>query len=323
MISRAEQRYLHWLGRTYWRGEGDIVEIGPWWGGSTTCLAQGMAQSGRDSTGRLYAFDNFVWRHFMSERAPINLRPGDSFLPQFVENLAPYADAVVAKVAQLPDDHPEGDSFATDARGAQDTTAETFEWRGGPVEILFVDGAKSWTAIRHLLRATGPSLVPGHSLIVCQDFAYWGGYWVPLARAALGETVAPVHRVAPGGTVAFCVTQPLTTPVLATLPRFPELTAGRGLEWLAGMAARTREHGWPVAGWAVEVAQVRFLMHLGHREQALATLARLCEEWPLLVPVTELDGARRWATAAVGTPVQTVRHRQIRRLARRTLAGRR
>jgi len=282
-----------------------------------------MAASGLDSRGRLYAFDNFVWRQFMSERAQVTLRPGDSFLPHFVANLTPFRETVVAKIAQLPDDHLEGDPFALNARGARDTTAETFEWRGGPVEILFVDGAKSWTAIRHLMLQVGPSLRPGHSLIVCQDFAYWGGYWVPMAMGALGQAVTPVHRVAPGGTVAFRVTRPLSARVLDALPTFADLTVDRGLTWLLGMAAQAREQGWPVAGWAVDVAQVRFLMHLGQPERAVATLDRLCEIWPLLVPVTELDGARRWAAEALGRPVRQIRHRRMHRLVRRPLATRR
>ena len=78
MISDEERRYLYWLAARVWSGSGDIVEIGPWLGGSTYCLAAGMCDSGHRVAGRLKVFDNFIWRDFMADRAPLELRPGDS-----------------------------------------------------------------------------------------------------------------------------------------------------------------------------------------------------------------------------------------------------
>ncbi|HVT22529.1 MAG TPA: class I SAM-dependent methyltransferase [Mycobacteriales bacterium] len=324
MISTAEQRYLKWLGRTYWQGAGDVLEIGPWLGGSTVCLARGMESSGHDTTGRLRAVDNFVWREFMADRAALDLRPGESFEPQFVANLATHASTVVPELAQLPDDHPEGDPFAADARGAGDSPeAPAFHWTGGGIEVLFVDGAKSWTAMRHLLAETASSLQAGHSLIVCQDYAYWGGYWVPIAMAALGDKVEAVHRVAPGGTVTFRVTQQLSAHDAAALPEFADLAVDQGLNLLATAAAAMKARGWSYAGWAVDVARVRFLAHRGERQRAVDELTRLCETWPLLLPTTELDGARRWASEATNAPAPVVPHAWMRRVIRRALAGRR
>ncbi len=112
MISAEEQRYLYWLGRSGWTGEGDVVEIGPWLGGSTSCLASGMQASGHDARRRLQVFDNFVWREFMATRAPLPIRPGDSFETFFLENVSAYGDIIESHVRALPDETIESDDEA-------------------------------------------------------------------------------------------------------------------------------------------------------------------------------------------------------------------
>ena len=50
MLSPEECQYLYWLGRSAWTGQGDVVEIGPWLGGSTVCLAAGMREEDHSIT---------------------------------------------------------------------------------------------------------------------------------------------------------------------------------------------------------------------------------------------------------------------------------
>ena len=73
----------------------------------------------------------------------------------------------------------------------------------GPIEILFIDGAKSWRGMSHLLRIVRERIVPGTTLLVCQDYKYWGTYWVPMMMSRLREYVEPVHNVLGATTVAF------------------------------------------------------------------------------------------------------------------------
>jgi len=51
MLTPEERLYLHWLGAVVWSGRGCVVEIGPWLGGSTVCLAAGMRASGHPARG--------------------------------------------------------------------------------------------------------------------------------------------------------------------------------------------------------------------------------------------------------------------------------
>src|SRR6266516_238746 len=46
-------------------------------------------------------------------------------------------------------------------------------WSGGPIDVLFLDALKSWEINDAVLRDFFPSLVPGRSVIVHQDYG-WG-----------------------------------------------------------------------------------------------------------------------------------------------------
>src|SRR5204863_8938324 len=79
----------------------------------------------------------------------------------------------------------------------------TAEWHGGPIEILFVDAAKSWTLLNAILRVFGPHLEPGRSRVILQDFRHFYTYWLPLVfhgRPALWQEVEAVDV---GTTVTF------------------------------------------------------------------------------------------------------------------------
>src|SRR6187431_2237505 len=92
MLAEEEKKYLFWLGRDAWRGEGLVVEIGPWLGGSTVCLAAGMRASSKNTRGRLHTVDNFLWRDFMATRAPLPLQNAQSFDSYFLNNIERYRD---------------------------------------------------------------------------------------------------------------------------------------------------------------------------------------------------------------------------------------
>ena len=57
--SPAERRFLYQFFSQLWTGSGDVVEIGPFLGGTTRAIALGMLHNPRRSDGRLYTFDRF------------------------------------------------------------------------------------------------------------------------------------------------------------------------------------------------------------------------------------------------------------------------
>jgi hypothetical protein len=76
------------------------------------------------------------------------------------------------------------------------------------IEIMFVDGAKSWPPMVRLLAETGPSFITNETLVVCQDYKYWGAYWLPIIVELLHERLRIVH-VLPENTLTFRVDAPI------------------------------------------------------------------------------------------------------------------
>ena len=62
-------------------------------------------------------------------------------------------------------------------------------WDGGPIDVLFLDVLKSWEINDAVMRDFFPSLVPGRSLIVHQDYA--GGYmpWIAIGVELLRDSL--------------------------------------------------------------------------------------------------------------------------------------
>ncbi len=290
MLAEEEKRYLYWLGRA-WDGNGLVVEIGPWLGGSTVCLAAGMRASSKNAGGRLHTVDNFLWRDFMIARAPLLLQNGESFQPHFQKNVEKYRDIVVAHQRALPDDSIARDAERDAKRFTEDESVPQFDGIPGdePISILFIDGAKSWRGMRHLLRVLSPRLQPGKSLLVCQDFKHWSTYWVPMMMARLEGLVEPVHNVIDGTTVAFRLRHPIPTTTLDTLEdsvvHIPVLDGldliGHAAEWVAA-------DGDALGAANVTLASVRFLSNLGKNNEAARALEEIQSAWPSRRDVTQL-----------------------------------
>ena len=118
MISDEEKRFLVWLTAQRWTGRGHVVEMGPWLGGSTACLATGMRANPARADWKLHVYDMFVWREYMEERHSLPIQVGESFEPFFVENLREHADLLHIHNASLTDEVVERDTLAQAVREA-------------------------------------------------------------------------------------------------------------------------------------------------------------------------------------------------------------
>lgn len=310
MISLEERQYLRWLTSAAWRDAGHVVEIGPWLGGSTLCLAQGARARCERVRHRIHAVDNFVWRPFMAEHAPLDLCAGDSFVAQFRAHVAPFSDLVAVHAASLPDEEIPGDPEARSQRDHGERPA--FRWDARePVEILFVDGAKSWRGMRHLLAAVGPSLATG-ALLVCQDFKYWGCYWVPMILGRLAERLELAHDLAAGDTVAFHVRLPIGEREIAGLP--DDVHAAdpcEAFEALERMRAVLRRAGDELGAHALALSRVKFLAHRGDLDGACREFERVQAAWPALARAGQLERARRYLEESRGRRVAPRRGRAL------------
>lgn len=193
MLSDEEARLLYWLARDVATGQGAICDLGCFAGGSTARLAAGAAAAGHDVP--LHAYDHFVIQEKQKPRflAPAGIAPfeGKDLLPAAQELLAPWADRLHLhkgdiRRSSVPD---------------------------GAIEILFIDAAKTTETADVIARRFMPGLIPGHSLVIQQDYLHWRQPWVPAQMELMAECFELVAWCRQG-TAVFRCTAPVTPDVV-------------------------------------------------------------------------------------------------------------
>ena len=168
MLSAQELELLYTLARDHYTGRGEIVDGGAFLGGSTLALATGLRDNPTvtDRAGRVHSYDLFV---------------ADHFVRQFVDGVPegastrPVYDRTIASVASLVTVH-EGD-------------IANFPWAPRPIEILFIDVAKSWETNDVLSAQFFPHLIPGVSTVIQQDYHWPHTPWLSITMELLADHV--------------------------------------------------------------------------------------------------------------------------------------
>lgn len=155
MVGPDERACYYWLARYFAEGRGAIVDAGCFLGASTFAFAAGAADAGRrqwNGGPLVHAYDYFqVIDEYVGQAISAEVRPigdGESYLDIFQAQTAPYADMIA----------PHGGDFLG------------HRWSGDPVEILFIDVAKTRALNCHVVKEFFPALIPDHSIVVQQDY---------------------------------------------------------------------------------------------------------------------------------------------------------
>ncbi len=190
MLNMAEQSYYVWLTKNWAQGQGAIVDLGSFAGGSAACLAEGVRQAGRAQVVHGYdkyeagdfsafrkRYDDYLAKPPASQSScdalPLMDIPDTDILPVAQSFLAPWGDAVTLIKGQI----------------------ETMVWSGGPIEILVLDASKTAATMDQMSATFFPHLIPGQSIIVQQDYFWWQQPWIAAQMAHLSEYFAPVAYV--------------------------------------------------------------------------------------------------------------------------------
>lgn len=185
MLSTEEKQYLTWLTAEAYEGWGAIIDLGPWLGSSSAALAEGLVEGGHQAS--VHSYDLFRWEEYMNGSADLDLEVGADFQDQFRLYTEPWKDRIKAH---------KGDLHAT-------------TWGGGPIEILFVDAAKSWSLLEAILDIFGSSLEPGRSRVVLQDHRHFHHAFLPLVFDGQPDLWSRRESVDVGTTVTFTPRQPV------------------------------------------------------------------------------------------------------------------
>lgn len=203
MLSPAESQLYHWLGRRV-QGDGAVVDLGAYAGGSAARLLSGLERSGRRF--HVHSYDRFrssraFWARYMPD-VPLPEADDADLLPLVQRHLAPWG----ANVTLYPGDIGE------------------MHWTGGEIEILSVDAAKGSAMADHIAAEFFPALVPGRSILVQQDYLMSVQPWLSAQMVALRGQFVPLAKVAKC-CVAFLCIAPVTAEALAAA-RVDSLTDG-------------------------------------------------------------------------------------------------
>jgi hypothetical protein len=270
MLSPAERRLLYWLGAEHARDVGAIVDAGSFVGGSTVALAEGVRANPHAANVRIDVFDRFVVDEFMAERylAQHGLRPGDSFRPVFDANTAAVRDLLTVHEGDLAE----------------------VTWDARPVQILFVDIAKTWQLNDVVTHRFFPWLIPGRSIVVQQDMAHAFCPWLAITMELLADSFELLGYVEHNSVVYRCVAPVSAAAIPDELRRLPD---DRKLSLLD--RAVERFEGSTTARALLRCANVVLLAELGHDEAARSELEAIKSSHPgdevVAYEVTEIERA--------------------------------
>lgn len=252
MTMNAELCFCESYARDCFLGEGEIVDLGCWYGATTYCLARGLTQNTPATQHRrIEAFDLFVWEDWMraaheSVKLPTTPSPGQSFFPEVETLLAPYREIVRLHQQDLM----------------------TYESSQEPIELLFIDAMKSWPLAHKIATSFFPRLIPGVSIVVQQDFAFHS----PLAATnhlimwRLRDYFEWIHHVPQSGSVAFLTKKQIPADKLPDLSVESFTLADIHEAYDYSLACVPAARGRPSVG----AAKLLFLIERGYYEAALA-----------------------------------------------------
>jgi len=159
MLTHSEKKMLSYLTEFIYEGEGKILDLGCFLGGSTAFLAHGLTKN-INSSGAIDSFDlfklgkyelnNFFPRNNLTP--PPNLDSEDMFL----EYIAPFRSIVNVHKGNILD----------------------FKHDSSKIEILFIDIMKSTKIYDKVVKEFFLHLIPSKSIIIFQDYYFnKSGVW--------------------------------------------------------------------------------------------------------------------------------------------------
>lgn len=284
-----ERRFLCNLMSCLWSGVGDVVEIGPYLGGTTRALALGMLRNPhRSPTTRLRTYDTFQGygtpESFCNFLKPLFDR---GTLPQTIrgELIAQGADFRFLSVFEkLHGAQPYAaflEVFDSPAASTpQELNSGKSIMRLDPkhrYEVVFVDGCKSWFGTKYFMQQAVACSGPG-TLHVFQDYRWYTCFWISAFMFVMRDCFELVAAV--DSTYAFRQTQPITAELIND--RFPNEPEVLGAELLtqifSALIYEAGDRGDLDLIVAHKLHLVGALAYVGEKDRAREVLAQLSQE---------------------------------------------
>jgi hypothetical protein len=185
MMTKRELFLLHWLAANYFKGEGIIVDAGVFLGGSTNAFATGLLRNTRKLRAGpvIQSYDIARWVSSMDKYLEIpavkkifcgtHIGAGDDFENILQNLLAQHRNLVDLRIGDIVE------------------TAHTEHF----VELAFYDCLKDARRDLAVFNAFAPHYIPGHTLIIQQDYFYEGAAVHKIRQEFYSEYFQWVGRV--------------------------------------------------------------------------------------------------------------------------------
>ena len=164
LLGLEERKLLYQLARSVYTGEGAVVDLGSFCGASTCCLAAGLRDNPRAVGRHVDAYDSFIASEpylvdFIRDQFGESFEMGQSFAATFRRATADFADLIEVHAGDLLEQ----------------------SWPSGkPIEILFVDVAKTLALSGKVLTEFFTHLTPRRSIVIHQDFYHPTAFYLPV-----------------------------------------------------------------------------------------------------------------------------------------------
>lgn len=158
MMVPGELDMLYSIAKNYCSGRGDIIDAGVYWGASTFCFCQGLLRNTADTSNvRIHSYDQALVHPVLLKAFPDIGELGSCYGPLLEQTIRGWGTLLTQPV----------DLHIGDIREM------TYD---GMVEVLFLDVMKNRPTMRACNSMFMSRLVPGHSLVVQQDY-FWQSNW--------------------------------------------------------------------------------------------------------------------------------------------------
>ncbi|MDP6444717.1 MAG: hypothetical protein QF805_13065 [Pirellulaceae bacterium] len=271
-----ERRFLFNFFAAVWSG-GNVLEVGPFLGGTSRSIALGMlANPRRDAASRLHTFDRFS--HYyggaqlvetlgpflqsgkLTEGTCERIKATTSFREVFdlLHAGQPYSSILKTHTGELPERASEVDQSEIQFDPSHLSSLDS----------VFVDGCKSWFGTKYFMQQVIEKTQPG-AFYIFQDYGHYTCFWVPAFVAAFRDRFRFYGHV--DSTYAFQLTSPIRAAEIET--RFPDEPDGFAADELDRLFATIVADATAASDWLGRVAgrlqHGAALAYVGREDDAL------------------------------------------------------
>jgi hypothetical protein len=306
--AESERFFLYNLAARLWSGDYSVVELGPFLGGTTRCLGAGMAANPLAKMPRLFTIDQFAG--YSRSLRKDTQRLIDEFAPDDPEVLADIEQGGWQTLFERVHRNSEYGTFLFVRRlqlprkpdDQTPTSLASLITEIGPIEILFIDGCKSWYGTKVFMQAAIENLAAGGYLSF-QDYGRYTCFWITSFIHSFDPWFSLVAAVS--GTYTFLYHGGLDKDEIAR--RFPDQPEEWQPEQFTRMYRRVMSAA-VIAGDAV--GAVRLALHwaaalatLGNLHEARAIIDSLAADPVNAILAEEIAAARKSPTWGPRGPV--------------------